>query len=1313
MPLFDHEILPQVLPGLDPPEPTAPKLSETFSSAFQMENDMANLFEVMTAPKYKRDESFNLKTKLKQTPYWDTMRDNFLGVSSEEEFNLRAKQIEDEQRARDVLARSGWTGFTAGMVAGVFSPTLFMPFIGQSRGVAAVGKAAMWSLAGAGAQELPLILNQQTRTREEVMFSLAASTILGGLMGGAVGVMTRAEREALDMAFIPGTKAIPSTIGNAPAGAQGALAKDPGGLADGANTAVRVLDSNTLTRSPVTDTLTGISAQARWTTAQLADGGLAMKGNAMGIPTTPGGTAENAISRHWGRYAKASAEIDDIYANYIFDGNVPTVASRLRAGIAGYMDRTRLGRTEFKQAVVRAMWAGDTAAHPAIVEAAKTLRRELYDPILKEAQEVGLIPAELKDIADVGYLNRVYNHEAIRSDVNGFVRFLEDKFNQKYQQQFAERLEKFQLRQARTTELVEDLGRSKEEIKDLRDKFGKELSDIEDLKEREHFNALEDTVSALRSLARQTDDTTQGRALRRQYIKDARDMEEGSPLFKTTKSRVRELKRRLSNLNKAKVAVDEKVANKIEKIERAEDLSLSTLKRATMAAQRILAKMDQWSDETLDAEISKLKTQFARTAEIYDKGEERVAKLTQTEAERVGPFTPEEPVTPDRLLAAEALQQTRANKLSDVAEKIELSENMDRTEVRSILDDMMTETLQRAQRIVEKRAVRKDRLERALDDLSPKAYNARLKDITDRQLDRQAKFAEDLRVRGADDIDIAGGKVDFRAQALKDAQIIKDKILGTYLRLPAVEIMQGERGAQLARMLDIPSQEMEKWLDTDLDRLTKIYTRTMASDIEITRKLGTVNGEEQFQKIIEEMNEQLLAVESAVDSKGAPRSDKWKKKELLKIQDEYKRYKTNLEGIIGRLRGTYGLPPDFDGMGYRMAQTVMHLNVLRYMGGVTISSLPDVARPIMRYGLIRTFRDGFVPMITNLKAMRMTKREGQLAGVIIDAITAQRSNSLFELMDDMGRGSKFERGVEYLSGKQGLVALFNYWTDAMKLVTSGIANAKVMDSVMEVVEGRGSKDAINFLAQVGIDGELAQRIAEQAQRNDGGARVNGVWLPNTGNWNDDGALRAYRAALAREVNNTIVTPGVERPLWTNASTAGRMISQFKSFAFSSTYKTALAGLQQRDANFVTGVMISLAMGVLSYYAYSVARGKDIEDPTTEEGLRRIADEAIQRSGVLGVLGLAQDITSRIPATAKISSFSGGRTTRRGGDDLVEALLGPTFDFAKTSADIITEIDDPTASTAKKVRQILPWQNVSYLAWLFDTVEKSVNLKERR
>lgn len=1285
--------------------PQDPSLGDTFSAAFRMENDVVNGIDLLTRPTFPKDQNYALKEKLKASPYWE-YRDNFVGVGSDQEFDFIAGQIEQEQRDRDVLARSGWTGFTAGMTAGVFSPTLFLPFIGQARGVAAVGRAMMWGAAGATAQELPLIANQQTRTGSEVAFSLAASTMLSGLLGGAIGFMRPRELASFNMAYETGSLAIPR-----PVGAQSALAQDPGAPAGAVRYAMTALDSNAITRSPVTDNLAGISAQARWTTAQLADAGLAMERNALGIPTTPGGTAENIINRHWGRYAQAVTEgIDDVYNNYIFDGHVPILAPRIRAGIAGYLDATKLSRADFKKEITRAMWDGEVHRIPEVAKAAKIIREKLYDPVLKEAQEVGLIPAELKEMIDVAYLNRVYNHEAIRADVNGFVNFLAEKFNTKYQEQFATQLEDFQLKEARTTELLDDLKRSPQEIQDLRDRFGKEISDIETFMEAEHMTALEDSVALLRSAARKVDGTTtEGARQRRQFLKDARDMEQADPKYVGYKGRVKELKRRLSNLNKAKIAVEQKLANKIEKIERAEELSLNTLRRSTLAARRILDKIDDYSDEALDAKLEQLSEQFSRSAELVEKAENTVNKLTQQEADRVGPFNLDEPVAPDRILAAESSLQTRFDAMRAIQERLLDAEDLGRPAVRELLNDMVNETLSRAQRIVEKRAVRTDRLKKALDDLSPEAYDARIKDIADAQSARAAKFSENIRIRGGDDLDIVGGKVDFSKQALKDAQAIKDKILGTYLRLPAIEVMQGERGAQLARMLDIPSRELERWLETDIDKLAKIYTRTMGPDIEIMRKLGTVNGEEQFAKMVEEMNEQLQAVETAVDGKGAPRSAKWKQKEVLKIQDEFKQYKVNLEGIIGRLRGTYGLPADFDGMGFRMAQTVMHLNVLRYMGGVTISSLPDVARPVMRYGLMRTFRDGFLPLVTNLKALKMARREARLAGVGIDAITAQRANSLFEILDDLGRGSKFERGVEFLSGKQGLIAAFSYWTDAMKTITAAIANAKVMDSVMQVVEGgTDAKAAAQFLAEVGIDGELAQRISEQVLKNGGGGKVDGVWLPQTERWTDDGALRAYRAALAREVNNTIVTPGVERPLWTNASTAGRMLSQFKSFAFSSTYKTALAGLQQRDRHFVEGVTISLAMGVLSYYLYSVARGGDAYERMQNAKLDTWADEAIQRSGVLGVLGLAQDITSRIPATAKISSFSGGRSTRRGGDDLVEAILGPSFDFAKTSADVITGIHEPTESTIHKMRQLLPWQNVSYLARLFEAAEGTTN-----
>ena len=62
-----------------------------------------------------------------------------------------------------------------------------------------------------------------------------------------------------------------------------------------------------------------------------------------------------------------------------------------------------------------------------------------------------------------------------------------------------------------------------------------------------------------------------------------------------------------------------------------------------------------------------------------------------------------------------------------------------------------------------------------------------------------------------------------------------------------------------------------------------------------------------------------------------------------------------------------------------------------------------------------------------------------------------------------------------------------------------------------------------------------------------------IRLPNIGNWADREARRVYETAMIRESDRLIINPGLERPLITDEGMAGRIVTQFRSFMFSSIY----------------------------------------------------------------------------------------------------------------------------------------------------------------
>jgi hypothetical protein len=313
-------------------------------------------------------------------------------------------------------------------------------------------------------------------------------------------------------------------------------------------------------------------------------------------------------------------------------------------------------------------------------------------------------------------------------------------------------------------------------------------------------------------------------------------------------------------------------------------------------------------------------------------------------------------------------------------------------------------------------------------------------------------------------------------------------------------------------------------------------------------------------------------------------------------------------------------------------------------------------------------------------------------------------------------GSKFEKGVEWAATKIGLVGLFDYWTSAMKQFTSGLAVAKLSRSIevmMSANPGKGElAKATTYLANKNITPDQMKIIWRNMTSGPGGGKVDDVWLPNTESWSkatpeDADALRAFRAALVSDIDDTIVTPGLERPSWVDANIPAKMLAQFKSFGLSSTFRTLMAGLQQRDMAFLNGIMISLALGALSYYLWARSTGGKAETEMENAGIEKWADEMISRSGVMGVFDEVQRAAQHVPFLQQVASFSGRPSTRREGGNVTEALLGPSFDLLEKMGGAVVNIDNNPEAAVHNARLMMPWQNVAYLRQGFDKIEQSI------
>ncbi|WP_247880826.1 hypothetical protein [Brucella intermedia] len=240
-----------------------------------------------------------------------------------------------------------------------------------------------------------------------------------------------------------------------------------------------------------------------------------------------------------------------------------------------------------------------------------------------------------------------------------------------------------------------------------------------------------------------------------------------------------------------------------------------------------------------------------------------------------------------------------------------------------------------------------------------------------------------------------------------------DTILGNADgRIPYDSIVSGPRGPLKERLLRIESKKIQEFLNTDIEEVLHAQVRTMSADVELAKKFGSVDMAEQIRKINDEANRKIAAVDGMKDKDGKPATPEAKAKERARLDRARKSAVRDIEAMRDRLRGQYALPSNPDGLVLRAGRVARNLNYLHLLGGITLSAFPDMAGIVLKHGLTSTFRDGFAPLVPNMKAVKLAGGEVKAVGTALDMILDSRAMSIAEIGDQFGRGTKFERAIK-------------------------------------------------------------------------------------------------------------------------------------------------------------------------------------------------------------------------------------------------------------------------------------------------------------
>lgn len=503
------------------------------------------------------------------------------------------------------------------------------------------------------------------------------------------------------------------------------------------------------------------------------------------------------------------------------------------------------------------------------------------------------------------------------------------------------------------------------------------------------------------------------------------------------------------------------------------------------------------------------------------------------------------------------------------------------------------------------------------------------------------------------------------------------------------------RGPLAERTFNIPDADIEDFLESDASRVLERFINTVAPDVELAQAFGRVDLDDQIKSIRDEVNQ--LADNAPTE------------KERQAILDQGRREEDIVNAMVQMLRNQFDTPTSGAGVALRRAgRAIRSFNYLRLLGSVVVSSIPDVGRVVMEEGLIRSFGPLLRDAATGFKAIRMAKREAQLAGTALDVVLGTRAKAIYDLGEQYQSISSFERSIDFAANKFGIVNLLSPWNTALKSWTSVVAGTRILQTVRKVADGvELSPREVEKLARSGIDREAAERIARQAEHfEDNGAAL----LANTEDWTDPFAVDTFRNALLADVDRTIVTPGVgDAPVWTSKE-FGKLIFQFKRFASASVGRMLGSAVQNQDLAALNGIALMIALGGVGRATLDFASFGEVQDRSA----RQWVVESVDRSGILGLLVEADALTSKALGVSPLTAISGEEISRFQSRNFAGQLAGPAAgalnDLALAARGVIE--DDFTQADLRKLRRLAPGQNLFYVRYLLDQLTQATGLPER-
>ena len=497
------------------------------------------------------------------------------------------------------------------------------------------------------------------------------------------------------------------------------------------------------------------------------------------------------------------------------------------------------------------------------------------------------------------------------------------------------------------------------------------------------------------------------------------------------------------------------------------------------------------------------------------------------------------------------------------------------------------------------------------------------------------------------------------------------------------------------------------FIEDDIFRLARGYFNSTVPDIEIAKVFGdpmawggAVGFRDGINKILRIYTEKINKAKTDA--------------QRIKLIKEKNDVIEDLQASRDLVKGLYGLEENPHSFVSKAVRHAKQYNALTMLTG-WLAAVPDVGRLVMANGIDKVLGDSWTIMSTGIwkQVLKMNKKELNTINEAVDMFNGSRAAIINDIDTPYGMYSKFEKGTNSLTNFYfTYINAMNVWNTGVKQLMHMYNGSSLIEDMFHIVKQTGKKSTtlktdktISMrLANAFIDEPMAQRIVAQVEKY--GFQKGNFRIANFDKWDDTVAKEHFSAAMKHEVNIGIVTPRKgDMPLWMNWRFGG-MLAQFKKFGVAATQAVLIRGLQEKDANFFVGMMFLVALGGMVDMIRTRSFGKDYSKKSRTSQIL----DALDRSAAIGIFtDINRAIESSTDNRFGLRPALGDKKPYGTSWKYKAGILGPTASQISNIADIMwdTGTGEYNHHTARNVRRLIPFQNVFYLDWIFDKVEKGL------